>query len=81
MKMNPNYVATGDSFRIFHNQCEGYLSVTPRKIDEILPSEAEGSLEGKDEVYSLNYVKQRPDLNKESKMKVYIETCKSSLSV
>ncbi|CAG9316900.1 unnamed protein product [Blepharisma stoltei] len=81
MKINPNFVATGDSFRIFHKQCEGYLSVTPRKIEEILPNETtEAQQEGNEEVYAVNY-KIRSEATKEPKMKVYIENNKSSLSV
>mmetsp|Transcript_1137 Transcript_1137/g.2746 ORF Transcript_1137/g.2746 Transcript_1137/m.2746 type:complete len:3258 (-) Transcript_1137:2504-12277(-) len=39
LKKNPNFVATGDSFRIMHQQYDGYLSVNPRDIDKILPKD------------------------------------------
>jgi hypothetical protein len=34
---NPEFVSTNDSFRIFHKQLEGYLSVKQRSIDQLLP--------------------------------------------
>lgn len=70
IKENPDFVATGDSFRIQFKQTEGFLSVTPRDIDEILP-EPEGDQP------RAHKIKER----KESDSKVYIEKHKSCLSV
>jgi hypothetical protein len=38
LKKNPSFVATGDSFRIMHQQYEGFLTVNSRDIQTILPS-------------------------------------------
>jgi hypothetical protein len=38
LKKNPSFVATGDSFRIMHQQYEGFLTVNSRDVQAILPT-------------------------------------------
>ena len=71
IKQNPEYVATGDSFRILFRQSGGFLSITPRNIDEILPPDSDV-----DPVKSL-----RAREKKESTSKIIIEKEPTSLSV
>lgn len=42
-KTNPEYVSTGDSFRIFHKQFEGYLSIATRNLSSQLSEEIQVS--------------------------------------
>lgn len=67
---NPEFVATGDSFRILFKQNEGFLSISPRKIEEILPELEENIRGGKS-------VKEKKD----SSCTVYIEKKKTCMSV
>lgn len=65
---NPDFVATGDSFRIMFKHNEGLLSISPRRIEEILPELEEiRSNRGKDK--------------KDSMCTVYIEKKKTCMSL
>lgn len=68
---NPEFVTTGDSFRIIYRLGNGYLSITQRNIDEILPLDSDV-----DPVKSL-----RVREKKESSSKIIIEKEKTCLSV
>lgn len=69
IKQNPNFVATGDSFRIQFKQTEGFLSISPREINEIIQDHEADKRQG------------RLKVKKECESKVFIEKEKNCLSV
>ncbi|CAG9333740.1 unnamed protein product [Blepharisma stoltei] len=86
-KANPEYVSTGDSFRIFHKQFEGYLSISTRNLGSQLSEEIKivnvlNKEDYKDvEVCQVGVKKEEADAQDYGRVEIFLEKNPSSRSI